>query len=74
MAFKITGKDDATPPNEFEWVYPQDVTLFVEVPPVGRNVWREKLVSAIQAGERVCLYPGTSQPCHAREVISVEEF
>ena len=73
MPFRVTVKDEATPtPNEAEWVYTTDVRLFVEIAPYGRNAYRQKLISTVIPGERICR--NTARPCHSREVISVTEF
>ena len=73
MPFRVTVKDEATPtPNEAEWVYTTDVRLFVEIAPYGRNAYRQKLISTVVEGERICREPGKS--CHPREVVSVTEF
>jgi len=73
MSFRVAVKDDVTPtPNEAEWIYTTDAKLCVEIAPFGRNAYREKPISTVTPGERICRYPG--KPCHPREVISVTEF
>jgi len=73
MPFRVTVKDEASPtPNEAEWIYTTDAVLCVEIAPYGRSTYRDKPISTVTPGERICRSPG--QPCHAREVISVTEF
>ena len=73
MSFRVAVKDDVTPtPNEAEWIYTTDAKLFVEIAPYGRNTYREKPISTVIPGERICRTPG--DPCHSRLVVSVTEF
>jgi hypothetical protein len=70
MSFKITVKNAAG--DEAEWGYPTDVKLCTEVPPAGRNAFREVLISELEVGDMICHQPGKHGP--SNEVVSVEEI
>jgi hypothetical protein len=71
MPFKIVVQNGGVNPDQAEWHFKTDVKLCTEVPPTGRNCFREKLISQLVPGDMICPEPGRPGP--SNEVVSVTE-
>lgn len=58
--------------HQATWEFPTDREVSVEVTPCGRNTWRRKTLSQLEAGDHVS-FPPPGGGAHCSQVVSVTE-